>query len=67
MADGKPGKARFLYRLRLSAAAESALKAEWDRCRWVWNECVASSRVAHVAGEDCGPVRLSRMLTGWRG
>lgn len=66
MAGGKHGKARFLYRLRLSSSARAALAAEWDRCRWVWNECVASSRAAHAAGEECGPVRLSRMLTGWR-
>lgn len=63
---GGAGKARYGYRLRLSSTAERALSAEWDRCRWVWNECVASSRTAHRAGETCGPARLDKMLTGWR-
>jgi putative transposase len=39
---------------------------EWDRCRWVWNQCVAEYRVAHKAKEKCGPARLDKMLTGWR-
>ncbi|MEU9866773.1 transposase [Actinomadura sp. NPDC048021] len=64
--DAGAGKARYTYRLRLSPAAERALLAEWDRCRWVWNQCVASSRAAHAAGEPCGAARLDRMLTGWR-
>lgn len=63
------GHARYTYRLRLSAAAGRELEAEWDRCRWVWNECVAKSRQVHarskVTGEKltCGPARLSRMHT----
>ncbi|MET9321259.1 transposase [Streptomyces sp. NPDC003038] len=61
------GYARFTFRLRVSGAALSALLTEWDRCRWVWNQCVAESRAAHQAGEKCGPARLDRMLTGWRG
>ncbi|MFV2173130.1 RNA-guided endonuclease InsQ/TnpB family protein [Actinomadura sp. LOL_016] len=73
-ADGKGGEvggtgngnARYSYRLRLSSTAERALLAEWDRCRWVWNECVARSKDAHRTGEACGPARLSKMLTGWR-
>ncbi|WP_433152268.1 RNA-guided endonuclease InsQ/TnpB family protein [Actinomadura nitritigenes] len=60
------GNVRYGYRLRLSSTAERALLAEWDRCRWVWNECVARSRAAHTAGEPCGPARLDKMLTGWR-
>lgn len=46
-----------------------ALAAEWDRCRWAWNECVAKSRAVHLhnkaAGEKqtCGPAQLDRMLT----
>lgn len=58
--------ARFRFRLRLSTSALKALQQEWDRCRWVWNECVATSRKAHRAGEECGPAGLDRMLTGWR-
>ncbi|MEU8802852.1 transposase [Spirillospora sp. NPDC048819] len=60
------GNARYTYRLRLSSTAERALLAEWDRCRWVWNECVARSKTAHRAKESCGPARLDKMLTGWR-
>ena len=58
--------ARYTYRLRVSSTAEKALLAEWGRCRWVWNQCVATSRAAHKAGEACGPARLDKMLTGWR-
>lgn len=61
------GRARYTFRLRLSAAARTALRLEWDRCRWVWNQCVATSRAAHGAGEKCGPAGLDKMLTGWRG
>ncbi|WP_046468064.1 RNA-guided endonuclease InsQ/TnpB family protein [Allosalinactinospora lopnorensis] len=60
------GSARYTYRLRLSATARRALLAEWGRCRWVWNQCVAESRTAHKAKEKCGPARLDTMLTGWR-
>ncbi len=60
------GNVRYRYRLRLSSTAERALLAEWDRCRWVWNECVAQSKAAHRAYETCGPARLDAMLTGWR-
>ncbi|MER5485428.1 transposase, partial [Streptomyces sp. NPDC002812] len=65
--DGKAGHARYTYRLRVSSKARTALLSEWDRCRWVWNQCVATSRAAHKAEEKCGPAALDRMLTGWRG
>ncbi len=45
---------------------------EWDRCRWVWNECVAKSKALHqqskVTGEKrtCGPAQLDKMLTAAR-
>ncbi|MGW2768603.1 RNA-guided endonuclease InsQ/TnpB family protein, partial [Streptomyces sp. NPDC001275] len=61
-ADGG-GHARYTYRLRVSATARAGLEAEWVRCRWVWNECVARSKKAHAEGEACGPARLDRMLT----
>ncbi|KUN87680.1 transposase [Streptomyces bungoensis] len=61
-ADGT-GHVRYTYRLRVSATARTALLAEWDRCRWLWNECVARSKKAHTDGEECGPARLDRMLT----
>ncbi|MFE4534871.1 RNA-guided endonuclease InsQ/TnpB family protein [Streptomyces scopuliridis] len=60
------GRARYTYRLRVSSSALAALLAEWDRCRWVWNQCVAESRAAHQVGEKCGPAGLDRKLTGWR-
>ena len=51
-----------------------ALLGEWDRCRWVWNQCVATSKAVYRhnqanPGEEqtCGPARLDKMLTGWRG
>lgn len=53
----------------MSSTARTALMAEWDRCRWVWNECVAKSRAVHLHnrttgdGRTCGPAQLDRMLT----
>ncbi|MFE2296113.1 RNA-guided endonuclease InsQ/TnpB family protein [Streptomyces sp. NPDC059452] len=55
--------ARYTYRLRVSSTALAGLDAEWARCRWVWNECVARSKKAYAAGEKCGPARLDKMLT----
>ncbi|MFF0773471.1 RNA-guided endonuclease InsQ/TnpB family protein [Nonomuraea wenchangensis] len=63
----RAGHARYTYRLRVSSSALALLLAEWDRCRWVWNQCVATSRAACQAGQECGPARLDKMLTGWRG
>ncbi|WP_089100390.1 RNA-guided endonuclease InsQ/TnpB family protein [Streptomyces hyaluromycini] len=66
------GHARYTYRLRVSSTACEALLAEWDRCRWIWNECVAKSKAAHLhyetTGEKrtCGPAQLDRMLTETR-
>ncbi|MGW4162922.1 RNA-guided endonuclease InsQ/TnpB family protein [Streptomyces sp. NPDC004788] len=63
------GHARYTYRLRVSSTARAALSAEWDRCRWVWNECVAKSRAVHLRNTatgqkaTCGPAQLDRMLT----
>lgn len=57
---------RFTYRVRVSATAERALLAEWGRCRWVWNMCVAESRQAWKDKRECGPAGLDTMLTGWR-
>ncbi|MFE7841528.1 RNA-guided endonuclease InsQ/TnpB family protein [Streptomyces sp. NPDC057474] len=68
-AAAEAGHARYTYRLRVSSAARTALAAEWDRCRWLWNECVAKSRAVHLhnkaTGEKatCGPAQLDRMLT----
>ncbi|UKY52199.1 RNA-guided endonuclease InsQ/TnpB family protein [Streptomyces inhibens] len=63
------GCARYTYRLRLPATARRALEAEWDRCRWIWNECVAKSKQTHqrakATGEKltCGPAQLDKTLT----
>ena len=71
-ATAEAGHARYTFRLRLSSAARSALAAEWDRCRWVWNECAAKSRAVHLHNKatgqkaTCGPAQLDRMLTGAR-
>lgn len=32
----------------------------------MWNAGVEASKTAHALGEDCGPARLDKMLTGWR-
>jgi putative transposase len=67
--SGGAGHARFTYRLRVSSTARTGLQAEWARCRWVWNECVAMSRKVHTLNKDatekttCGPAQLDKMLT----
>ncbi|MFJ9846378.1 RNA-guided endonuclease InsQ/TnpB family protein [Kitasatospora sp. NPDC101155] len=69
------GHARYTYRVRVSSTALALLSAEWGRCRWIWNECVAKSRQRHSANrarpEDadkvtCGPAELDKMLTSAR-
>ncbi len=68
MSEGA-GHARYTYRLRVSSTARTGLEAEWARCRWVWNECVAMSRKVHIANQGtaekamCGPAQLDKMLT----
>jgi putative transposase len=64
------GHARYAFRLRVSSTARTALMAEWDRCRWVWNECVAKSKTTHQRNKahpqdqrTCGPAQLDKMLT----
>ncbi|MCX4648926.1 transposase [Streptomyces sp. NBC_01446] len=68
----RAGYARWTFRLRVSSTALAALRDEWDRCRWVWNECVAKSQQVHagnktlsegVGKETCGPAQLDKMLT----
>ncbi|MFJ5219661.1 RNA-guided endonuclease InsQ/TnpB family protein [Streptomyces sp. NPDC088354] len=68
-AEEGSGHARYTYRLRVSSTARAGLEAEWARCRWVWNECVAVSRKIHALNQTseqkttCGPAQLDKMLT----
>ncbi len=61
--------ARYTFRVRLSSTARRQLEAEWDRCRWIWNECVAKSKQTHQRAKStgekltCGPAQLDKMLT----
>lgn len=73
--SGDVGHARWTFRVRVSSTALAALLGEWDRCRWVWNECCAKSKQTHLwnkkrpEGADkrtCGPAQLDNMLTGAR-
>ncbi|GAA3801436.1 hypothetical protein ACFQ0G_04860 [Streptomyces chiangmaiensis] len=63
------GYARYTFRVRVSDTARRRLEEEWDRCRWIWNECVAKSKQVHAqsraGGEKltCSPAQLDRMLT----
>ncbi|MEV7526822.1 transposase [Streptomyces sp. NPDC091371] len=69
---GVAGHARWTFRVRVSSTALTALMAEWDRCRWIWNECCAKSKQTHLWNKDrpegtdkrtCGPAQLDKMLT----
>ncbi len=67
---GEGGHARYTFRLRVSSTALTQLLAEWDRCRWIWNECVAKSRAVYAHNKahpeeklTCGPAQLDKMLT----
>ncbi|MFD3482337.1 RNA-guided endonuclease InsQ/TnpB family protein [Streptomyces sp. NPDC058665] len=70
--DGDAGHARWTFRVRVPSTARTALLAEWDRCRWIWNECCAKSKKTHqwnkqrlavTGGRTCGPAQLDKMLT----
>jgi putative transposase len=54
---------RYTYRLRPGATATGALNAEWNRCRYLWNEAV------HLQKGGTRPTlcSLSKMLTAMRG
>ena len=53
---------RYTYRLRPGAAARAALDAEWNRCRFLWNEAVHQQR----QGNRPTLCSLSKMLTAAR-
>ena len=50
---------RYTYRLRPGRTAQSALLAEWGRCRWLWNEAVHQQKT----GRKPTMCKLSKMLT----
>jgi putative transposase len=54
---------RYTYRLRPGAQAVDALNAEWDRCRFLWNEAVRQQQTRHKP-TLC---KLSKLLTEARG
>jgi hypothetical protein len=54
---------RYTYRLRRGAQAEAALLAEWDRCRFLWNEAVHQQKT----GQRPTFTGLCRLLTEARG
>ncbi|MGW5189894.1 RNA-guided endonuclease InsQ/TnpB family protein [Kribbella sp. NPDC004138] len=64
--DTATSAARYTYRLRIGSAAERLLLSEWDRCRWVWNQCVAEARAAYRSGTKIGPAALDKKCTMWR-
>ncbi|WP_427890953.1 RNA-guided endonuclease InsQ/TnpB family protein [Kribbella sp. GL6] len=64
--DAATTSARYTYRLRVGSSAEQLLLSEWDRCRWVWNQCVAESKAAYERGQRIGPAALDKMCTAWR-
>ncbi len=51
---------RYRYRLRPGATAMAVLLAEWDRCRWVWNQAVERLN-------ETGEWVRDSTLTEWRG
>ena len=57
------GTVRYTYRLRPGADAERALLAEWNRCRFLWNEAVHQQK----SGRWPTPCGLSKLLTDARG
>ncbi|MBO0884505.1 MAG: transposase, partial [Mycobacterium sp.] len=53
---------RYTYRVRTGKQAEAALEAEWNRCRWLWNEAVHQEKL----GSWPTLCRLSKLLTATR-
>ncbi|MFB8276242.1 RNA-guided endonuclease InsQ/TnpB family protein [Nocardia colli] len=54
---------RYNYRLRPGVQAERALVAEWDRCRFLWNEAVHQQK----SGARPNLGKLGKLLTEVRG
>lgn len=56
-------KVRYTYRLRPGKQAEQYLFAEWDACRYVWNQMVEESQRRYENGQTFGPNEASKYLT----
>jgi putative transposase len=54
---------RYTYRLRPGGRGEVALPAQWNRCRFFWNEAVHLQET----GQRPNFAGLCRLLTGARG
>lgn len=59
-------KVRYTYRLRPGRQAEQYLLAEWDACRYVWNQMVEESQCRHKDGRTFGPNEAAKHLTHLR-
>lgn len=59
-------KVRYTYRLRPGKQAERYLLAEWDACRYVWNQMVEESQRRYENGQTFGPNEASKHLTHLR-
>ena len=59
-------KVRYTYRLRPGKQAEQSLLAEWDACRYVWNQMIEESQRRHKNGQTFGPNEAAKHLTHLR-
>ena len=59
-------KVRYTYRLRPGKQAERYLLAEWDACRYVWNQMVEESQRRYKNGQTFGPNEAMKHLTHLR-
>lgn len=56
-------KVRYAYKLRPGKQAERYLLAEWDACRYVWNQMVEESQRRYKNGQTFGPNEAMKHLT----
>lgn len=59
-------KVRYTYKLRPGKQAERYLLAEWDACRYVWNQMVEESQRRYKDGQAFGPSEALRHVTHLR-
>lgn len=59
-------KVRCTYRLRPGRQAEQYLLAEWDACRYVWNQMVEEPQCRHKDGRTFGSDGAAKRLTHLR-